>query len=199
MCPLFQKKSDALQLPAALNPSRTLDETTALNPSTHPWKLKPIFEYIPIESQIEKFQTEYYDAIAQCHRAGSSTGFIEFMLSQIDKILDDIPAQINEENHLLSDYVQKLLSVMEYDIPYTSNALMKKLDLKSKETFRKNYLHPAIKLDLIRMTIPDKPRSRSQKYIKLWTQADFLAEKFKGDFAPLYYANISPLKYEHRR
>ena len=129
MCPLFQKKSDALQLPAALNPSRTLDETTALNPSTHLWKLKP--------SQIEKFQTEYYDAIAQCHRAGSSTDFIEFILSQIDKILDDIPAQINEENHLLSDYVQKLLSVMEYDIPYTSSALMEKLDLKSKETFRK--------------------------------------------------------------
>ena len=130
-------------------------------------KWKPVFEFIPIESQIEKFQTEYYDAIAQCHRAGSSTDFIEFMLSQIDKILDDIPAQINEENHLLSDYVQKLLSVMEYDIPYTSSALMEKLDLKSKETFRKNYLHPAIKLDLIRMTIPDKPRSRSQKYIKL--------------------------------
>ena len=101
-------------------------------------KWKPIFEYIPIESQIEKFQTEYYDAIAQCHREGSSTVFIEFMLSQIDKILDSIPAQINEENHLLSDYVQKLLSVMEYDIPYTSSALMEKLDLKSKETFRKN-------------------------------------------------------------
>ena len=110
-------------------------------------KWKPIFEYIPIESQIEKFQTEYYDAIAQCHREGSSTVFIEFMLSQIDKILDSIPAQINEENHLLSDYVQKLLSVMEYDIPYTSSALMEKLHLKSKETFRKNYLHPAIKLN----------------------------------------------------
>ncbi len=130
-------------------------------------KWKPIFEYIPIESQIEKFQTEYYDAIAQCHREGSSTVFIEFMLSQIDKILDSIPAQINEENHLLSDYVQKLLSVMEYDIPYTSSALMEKLDLKSKETFRKNYLHPAIKLNLIRMTIPDKPRSRNQRYIKI--------------------------------
>ena len=88
-------------------------------------------------------------------------------LSEIDKILYDIPAQIKEENHLLSDYVQKLLSVMEYDIPYTSTALMEKLDLKSKETFRKNYLHPAIKLDLIRMTIPDKPRSRNQRYIKL--------------------------------
>ena len=87
----------------------------------------------------------------------------EFMLSQIDKILDDIPAQINEENHLLSNYVQKLLSVMEYDIPYTSSALMEKLDLKSKETFRKNYLHPAIKLNLIRMTLPDKPREQKSE------------------------------------
>lgn len=129
--------------------------------------MKPIFEYIPIESQIEKFQTEYYDAIAQCHRAGSSTDFIEFMLSQIDKILDDSRPKSRKKIHLLSDYVQKLLSVMEYDIPYTSSALMEKLDLKSKETFRKNYLHPAIKLNLIRMTLPDKPRSRSQKYIKL--------------------------------
>mgnify|MGYP000417575014 CR=1 FL=1 len=30
MCPLFQKKSDALQLPAALNPSRTLDENNRI-------------------------------------------------------------------------------------------------------------------------------------------------------------------------
>ena len=53
-------------------------------------KWKPIFEFIPIESQIEKFQEEYYDAIAKCHLDGASTIFIEFMLSQIDKILDDI-------------------------------------------------------------------------------------------------------------
>lgn len=51
---------------------------------------KPVFEYIPVESQIEKFQEEYYEAISQCHVAGESTIFIEFMLSQIDKTLDDI-------------------------------------------------------------------------------------------------------------
>ena len=33
-------------------------------------KWKPVFEYIPIESQIEKFQEEYYEAIAQCHIDG---------------------------------------------------------------------------------------------------------------------------------
>ena len=44
-------------------------------------KWKSVFEYIPIESQIEKFQEEYYDVIARCHVDGESTRFIEFMLS----------------------------------------------------------------------------------------------------------------------
>lgn len=127
---------------------------------------KPIFEYIPIESQIEKFQNEYYNAIAKCHVEGDSTVFIEFMLSQIDKILDDISAQISEDNELLSEYLKRLLEVMEYDVPYTSNSLMDKLGLKSKEGFRRNYLRPAIDMNLIRMTIPDKPNSRNQRYVK---------------------------------
>jgi hypothetical protein len=55
---------------------------------------------------------------------------------------------------------------MEYDIPYTSTALMEKLGLKSKEGFRRNYLRPAIDLNLIHMTIPDKPNSRNQRYVK---------------------------------
>ena len=130
-------------------------------------KWKPIFEYIPIESQIEKFQDEYYDAIAKCHVDGTSTIFIEFMLSQIDKILDDISVQISEENEQLSEYIKKMLDVMEYDIPYTSKALMEKLGLKSREGFRKNYLRPAIDMNLIRMTIPDKPNSRNQRYVKI--------------------------------
>lgn len=128
---------------------------------------KPIFEYIPIESQIEKFQDEYYNAIAKCHVDGASTIFIEFMLSQIDKILDDISVQISENSEHLSEYIKKLLDVMEYDIPYTSKTLMEKLGLKSKEGFRRNYLRPATDMNLIHMTIPDKPNSRNQRYIKV--------------------------------
>ena len=52
-------------------------------------------------------------------------------------------------------------------IYYTSAALVEKLGLKSKEGFRRNYLHPAVELNLIRMTIPDKPNSRNQRYVKL--------------------------------
>lgn len=129
-------------------------------------KWKPVFEYIPIESRIEKFQNEYYEAIAKCHVEGESTLFIEFMLSQIDKILDDISIQINEDNEQISEYLKRLLEVMEYGIPYTSNTLMDKLGLKSREGFRRNYLRPAIDMNLIRMTIPDKPNSRNQRYVK---------------------------------
>ena len=129
-------------------------------------KWKPIFEYIPIESRIEKFQEEYYDAIAKCHVEGESTSFIQFMLSQIDKIMDEISVQINEESGYVSEHIKKLLEVMEYDVPYTGNVLMEKLGLKSKEGFRRNYLSPAIEMNLIRMSVPDKPNSRNQRYIK---------------------------------
>lgn len=80
--------------------------------------------------------------------------------------MDDISVQISEENEQLTEYLKRLLEVMEYDVPYTSNALMNKLGLKSKEGFRRNYLRPAIDMDLIRMTIPDKPNSRNQRYVR---------------------------------
>lgn len=129
-------------------------------------KWKPIFEYIPIESQIEKFQEEYYDVIARCNSEGESTAFIEFMLTQIDKILDDICTQIEDDREQTSEYVKTLIEVMEYGVPYTSRTLMEKLGLKSKEGFRRNYLNPAVRMKLVRMTIPDRPTSRNQRYIR---------------------------------
>ena len=127
---------------------------------------KPIFAYLPIESQIECFQDDYYNAIAQCHQDGASTAFIEFMLTQIDGILENVSMQMREENSYLSESVRRLLDAMDYDIPYAGVELMEKLKLKSREGFRKNYLRPALNLNLIRMTIPDKPNSRNQRYIK---------------------------------
>lgn len=61
---------------------------------------------------------------------------------------------------------KKILNVMEYEVPYTSTVLMEKLGLKSKETFRKNYMNPAMELQLVQMTIPEKPKSRNQRYIR---------------------------------
>lgn len=131
------------------------------------YRWRDVFEYIPLESQIEKYQTEYYDAIAKCHVNGNSDLFIEFMLDMINKILDEVTIQINKSQVGISEYVKRLLDCMEYDVPYTANSIMQQLGLKSKETLRKNYLNPALKLNLIAMTIPDKPKSKNQRYIKI--------------------------------
>lgn len=129
-------------------------------------KWKPVFEYIPIESFIKKYQPEYYNKIALCHSIGKSNDFIEFMLTVIDSTLDDILFNIQRECENISDKVNKLLSVLEDDIPYSANEIMKRLNIKSKETLRNTYLNPAIENGLIRMTIIDKPNSKNQKYIK---------------------------------
>ncbi len=46
----------------------------------------------------------------------------------------------------------------------TRQDLRKALGLKNDEHFRKAYLLPALHAGLIEMTIPDKPRSRNQRY-----------------------------------
>lgn len=130
------------------------------------YRWRGIFEYIPLESQIEKYQTEYYDAIAKCHLNGNSNVFIEFMLKMISEALDEVILQISKSNADTSEYVKRMLDVMEYDVPYTANSILELLGLKSKETLRKNYIDPALELGVVKMTLPDKPNSKNQRYVK---------------------------------
>ncbi|MFC1532263.1 Fic family protein [Thermodesulfobacteriota bacterium] len=58
--------------------------------------------------------------------------------------------------------VKRLLKVMDGDI--SRQELQGKLKLKNADYFRKAYLSPAINAGLIEMTLPDKPKSRFQKY-----------------------------------
>ena len=130
------------------------------------YRWRKVFAYIPLESQVERFQEAYSDAIARCHVNGNSDVFIEFMLDMIDQILDEIIVQVQKTDTKTSQYVKRMLACMEFEIPYTAKEIMEALGLKSKETFRKNYMNPAMEQGLVRMTLPDKPNSRNQRYIK---------------------------------
>lgn len=129
-------------------------------------KWNKVFEYIPIESQIQKYQSTYYDKINESHQKGESTEFKEFMLKMIDETLDGVVRSVYKESENISDQVNKLLEMMEDETPYSANQLMSGLGIKSKETLRGTYLNPAIENGLVRMTLPDKPNSKNQKYIK---------------------------------
>ena len=123
---------------------------------------------MPIESQIKKYQNDYYKAIAECNHNGESTIFVEFMLKMIDKVLEET---INTSSMPISQNainITKLLDVMEFSVPMTANEIMEKLGIKSKETLRSTYLEPAMKEGLVMPTIPDKPTSKNQMYYKVF-------------------------------
>ena len=127
---------------------------------------KPIFEYVPIETAIKKYQNDYYKAIANCNAKGDSTEFIEFMLKMIDEVLDDLIKNANIEIKHINSYIAKLLDVMDYNIPMSIKEIMEKLGLKSRSSFIKTYLNPALEQGLIKKTIKDKPTSKNQRYYK---------------------------------
>ena len=130
-------------------------------------KWEKIFEYVPIETEIKEYQDDYYKAIQNCNMSGDSTMFIEFMLKMINEVLSKLVENTKKASNYTSIYIKKLLDAMDENVPMTSIELMEKLGLKSKKSFRENYLKPAIENGLIKMTDKENPTSRNQRYYKI--------------------------------
>jgi len=62
-----------------------------------------------------------------------------------------------------TDPVMKLVNALQRE-ELSSGQLRQIIGVKHRPTFRKNYLHPALSRGLVRMTVPDQPNSRMQKY-----------------------------------
>lgn len=60
-------------------------------------KWENVFEYIPIESLIKKYQEDYYMAINNSNIAGNSNEFIEFMLKMIYETVTDLLNRTTQE------------------------------------------------------------------------------------------------------
>ncbi len=127
---------------------------------------KPIFRWIPIESIIKDNQEDYYKAIAKSTSEGKSNTFIIFMLGVIKSALHDIIKDTRNHYNHINNQISALMSVIE-TYPLSLTELMQKVGLKSRETFRKNYIIPALDAGLIGMSEPTKPNSKNQKYFKL--------------------------------
>lgn len=130
-------------------------------------KWEEIFEYVPIETEIKKYQEDYYRVIHECNQKGSATKFIEFMLKMIDETLEKLVISTSNQANYISVYVNRLLDIMEEGAAMTTSQLMQQLGLKSRASFRKHYLLPAIENGLIKMTLPEKPTSKNQTYYKI--------------------------------
>lgn len=127
---------------------------------------KPVFEWIPIESIIKDNQEEYYRTIGQSTSEGKSNRFILFMLGVIKKAVAELARDTHNHQSHISNQIRALMSVIE-TYPMSAVELMERLGLKSRVTFRKNYIQPALEAGLIAMTDPDTPTNRNQRYFKI--------------------------------
>jgi Fic family protein len=124
---------------------------------------RPVFSMLPVESIIRDRQADYYAALSQADKRADATAFIEFVLSAILTAIEESGLESDQVSDYQSDQVMRLVEALGKSVRSASD-LMAELGLSHRPTFRKNYLHPALKGELIAMTDPDVPRSRSQKY-----------------------------------
>lgn len=137
---------------------------------------KELFFWLPMEELIRSRQKEYYAALGAADAQADSAGFVELMLAIIrdslteitavrrgtDQVTDQVSDQVTDQDKAP---VERLLSALGEET-LSATELMERLGLSHKQTFRKNYLNPALEQKLIERTIPDKPNSRNQKYRK---------------------------------
>lgn len=129
---------------------------------------KKLFYWLPIETFIRTRQDEYYDALGKADKMGNSSGFVEMMLTVIRDTLQKYEAVTDQDSDQDTDQdaqpqVRKILEILG-NKTLSAAEMMEALGLSHRQTFRKNYLDPALKQGVIERTIPDKPNSRNQRY-----------------------------------
>ena len=122
----------------------------------HPW-----FAHMPIESLVHAHQAEYYQALQDSTDQTDSAPFIAFMLRKILEALN-APQVTPQVTPQVGADLHRLLSVLNETM--SREALQNALGLRDRKSFREHYLKRALRAGLIEMTLPDKPKSRAQRY-----------------------------------
>ncbi len=73
-------------------------------------------------------------------------------------------ADVRSVEHVATEVTPEVRLLQVISGEMTRHGLRSALGLKNDEHFRKAYLVPALQAGLIEMTVPDKPRSRNQRY-----------------------------------
>jgi Fic family protein len=124
-----------------------------------------VFSFLAIEKTIYRYQQEYYKSISDSHNMGESTPFIEFMLRVIHETILDALGAVSLQTSI---QVERMIEVMKIGLAYQPKELMSLLSLKSRSSFFNHYLKPALASGRVERAFPEQPRSRYQRYLRLW-------------------------------
>jgi len=126
---------------------------------------RKIFGFLPYEKTLIQKKSEMKKAIVVSGEKGDCGPYIVFFLQALSSSLDQAKSALRSETGEMGPCEKKLISKMKKNVSYSSKELMKQLGLKSRVAVKRNYLEPAMKDNLIKMTIPTKPNSPLQRYI----------------------------------
>ena len=64
----------------------------------------------------------------------------------------------------MTEQIRRLLALLAEQGPMGRPEAQAALNLTSQANFRQRYLEPALRDGLVEMTVPDRPKSRAQRY-----------------------------------
>jgi Fic family protein len=134
-------------------------------------KWNSIFAWIPMESVMNQNRPEYYDALYYGQHSGDSSRFIEFTLLALLEVLQKTNTDLltaEQDNAQVTDQVDRAEKIIEFCVqPKSREEIQSFVGIAHREHFRAKILKPLLDSGRLKMTIPDKPNSRNQKYVKV--------------------------------
>ena len=101
---------------------------------------------------------------------------------QVNAQVKDKNAQVNTQDNQKVVIKVSEKAIMELCIePKSLKEIIEYFGYKNARGFREKYINPLLKENKLRQTIPDKPRSRNQKYIANSGKGDYTKEKYENN------------------
>lgn len=130
-------------------------------------KWNPIFAWIPMESVLYQNRPQYYQAIQDAKKANDSGMFIEFTLSALFEIIAQQQKHQVEHEHKhqvdLSDFAISVLKTIGGKT-LSRKEIFAAIGMNGDSRSFKRNIEPLITGGFIKMTVPEKPNSKLQKY-----------------------------------
>jgi Fic family protein len=133
-------------------------------------KWNGIFAWIPMEAVIYQKRPAYYETLHIGQTTNENSKFIEFTLSALHEILRSTNSDLRvteQDNEQVTEQVGREEKILKFcSEPKTREEIQSFVGITHREHFRAKILKPLLESGKLKMTIPDKPNSRNQKYVR---------------------------------
>ncbi len=128
-------------------------------------KWNAAFAWIPMETVIFEKREGYYQSLRNARKKNDSGEFIEFTLSALLETLQTHATEQDTAQDTAQDAREK--AILEFCTqPKTREEIQKYLGIAHREYFRAHILKPLLESGKLKMTLPEKPNSKNQKYLR---------------------------------